>query len=122
MSTKNRLGETEDGIASAAIAANLCVKWHTVAGQIIVCGAGDIPCGVTFNAIPAGKTGTFNRWGRGNSYYVSCTGVSAGDYVKCGAAGVLVQEASAGTVTVATVGQAKSASDSANCIEVTSTR
>jgi len=122
MTTKNRIGETEDGIANVAIAANLCVKWHTTAGQIVVCGAGDIPCGVTTDPIPAGKTGTFARWGRGNSYYVSCTGVSAGDYLKCGAAGVLVQEASATVVTAATVGQAKTASDSANNVEVTSTR
>lgn len=122
MTTKNRLGETEDGVASADINPNLCVKWHTVAGQIIVCGVGDIPCGVTTDKIPSGKTGTFNRWGRGNTYYVSGTGVTAGDYLKCGAAGVLVPEAIVTTVTVATVGQAKTASNSANNIEATSTR
>lgn len=122
MATKTRLGDTEDGIANVNIGANLCVKWHTTFGQVVVCGVGDIPCGVTIEPIPAGRTGTFNRWGRGNTYLVSGTGISAGDYVKCGAAGVLVQEGTATTPTVFTVGQAKHGSDSVNNVEVATTR
>lgn len=117
MTMKARFGETEDGIANVDIGANLCVKWHTVAGQIVVCGVGDMPCGVTTDPIPAGKTGTFQRAKRGNTNYISGSGIAAGDYVKCGAAGVLVPEASVGTLTAATVGQAKTASDGANMVE-----
>lgn len=122
MTTFLKQQSTGQGVANVAIAANLAVKWHTTAGQIVVCGIGDIPIGVTMDAIAAGATGQFYRWGSGHEFYIACTGVSAGDYTKCGAAGVLVQEASAGTVTAATVGQAKTASDSANNIIVTATR
>lgn len=122
MTTKNRLGETEDAVASADIGPNLCVKWHTVAGQITLCGVGDIPIGVSTDKIPSGKTGTFYRWGRGNSYYVVAASVAAGDYLKCAASGALVTEASATTPTLFTVGQAKTATDTAGNIEASSTR
>lgn len=122
MATKTRLGDTEDGIGNVLIGANLCVKWHTTAGQLVVCGVGDIPCGVTIEPIPAGRTGTINRWGRGNTYLISGAGIAAGDYIKCGAAGVVVPEATVTTVTVATVGQAKGASDGTNIVEASSTR
>lgn len=115
-------GPIGQGVANVAIAANLAVKWHTTAGQIVVCGSGDIPIGVTMDAIAAGVVGSFYRWGPGFEMYISATGVSAGDYLKCGAAGVLVQEATPSVVTAATVGQAKTASDSANCILATATR
>lgn len=122
MTTFVQQGPLGSGVASAAIPANTCVKWHTVAGQLAACGSGDIPIGVTQDAIASGAVGAFYRWGQGHEAYVAATGVSAGDYVKCGAAGVLVQEASPTTVTAATVGQAKTASDSANNIVVAMSR
>lgn len=121
MTTFLQQGPTGQGVASAAIAANVPVKWHTVAGQIAACGAGDIPIGVTMDAYASGALASFYRWGPGHEFYVAGAGISAGDYVKCTTA-ALAQEASATTVTAATVGQAKTASDSANCILVTATR
>jgi hypothetical protein len=122
MAQKMSLGDTDQGLATAALAANVCVKWHTVAGSIVVCGVGDIPIGVTQEAIPIAKTGTFWRWGRGNRFYVVATGVAAGDLTKCGAAGILVPEATVTTVTAVTVGQARTATDSAGNAEVSGTR
>lgn len=122
MSQKMSLGDTDQGLATAALAANVCVKWDTTAGNIVVAGANDIPIGVTQEAIPAGKTGTFWRWGRGNRFYTLATGVAAGDLVKCGAAGAIVPEGTVTTVTAATIGQARTATDSAGNAEITGTR
>lgn len=122
MTTFLQQGPLGQGKATIAIAANLAVKWDTTAGNIVVAGAGDIPIGYTQDAIPAGATGAFYRAGEGKEIYVSGSGISAGDYVKCGASGALVQETTPTTVTAITCGQAKTASDSANNILVSSTR
>ena len=122
MTTFLQQGPIGQGIANIAVAANVAVKWHTTAGQVVVAGVGDIPIGVTMDAYAAGAEVSFYRWGQGHEFYISCAGVSAGDYVKCGAAGALVQEGTATVVTAATVGQAKTASDSANCILVSASR
>jgi hypothetical protein len=119
MASKMTLGETESAIANVAIAANVAVKWHTVAGQAVVCGVGDKPIGYTQEAVAAGATFTFWRAVRGNRYYVSGSGVAAGDLVKCAASGALTTEGTATTVTTATVGQARTASDSSNLFECT---
>jgi hypothetical protein len=122
MAQKMSLGDTDQGLATAGLAANVAVKWHTVAGSIVVCGVGDIPIGITQEAIPIGKTGTFWRWGRGNRFYCVATGVAAGDLVKQGAAGIFVPEATVTTVTAVTIGQARTATDSAGNAEITGTR
>ncbi len=122
MTALYELGPTGQGIATAALAANVCVKWDTTPGNIVVCGVGDIPIGVTQDAYAAGAMATFIRWGPGFEAYVVCPGVTAGDYVKCGASGALAQEATASTVTVATVGQAKTTTDAAGLISVSGNR
>ena len=123
MTTLVKLGETDDGIAASDIAANLAVKWHTVAGQITPCGAGDIPIGYTQDAIPSGATGTFYRAGRGNRILVATTGSpTAGYYLMCGALGVLVAETSPTTPTLFTVGQASEAAGSDALCMVSTTR
>jgi hypothetical protein len=123
MSQKQTLGETDSAIANVALAIGVAVKWHTVAGQIVACGVGDIPIGYTMEAIAALATGAFMRAGRGNRLYpITAAGVSIGDYLKCGAAGVLVQEATPTTPTAFTVAQASSATDSAGYVTATTTR
>ena len=123
MTTQLNLGETDEGIATIAIAANLAVKWDTTAGQIVVCGIGDIPIGYTQDAIAAVAVGTFYRAGRGNRVNVTTTSTpSAGDYLKCGAAGVLVPEATASTPTLFTVAQASAAADTNGNLLATTTR
>ena len=111
MTTFNVQGPLGSGKATILIAANTLVKWDTTAGNIVVCGVGDLPLGVVQDAIAAGSVGAFYRWSGRYEFLVNGTGISAGDYVKPGAAGVVVQEASATVVTSATCGQARSASD-----------
>jgi len=123
MTTKLLLGETDEGYAASAIAANLAVKWDTTAGYIVVCGAGDIPIGYTQDAIAAGTTGTFWRAGRGNRILVTTTGSpAAGNYLKCGASGILVAESTATTPTEFTVAQASEAADANGNLMATTTR
>ena len=122
MTTFLQQGPLGQGVASANLPANTAVKWHTVAGQLAAAGVGDIPIGVLMDAVVSGNLGSFYRWGPGAEFYISATGVSAGDYLKCGAAGVLVQEGTPSVVTAATVGQAKTASDASNCVLMTATR
>jgi hypothetical protein len=123
MTTFLQQGPIGQGKATIALAANVAVKWDASnPGNVVVCGAGDIPIGYTMDAYAAGVTASFYRAGSGHEMYVSGSGISAGDYVKCGAAGALVQEGTPTTPTALTVGQAKTASDSANNILLSSTR
>lgn len=120
MTTFNQLGPIGSGKATSAIGANKAVKWDTTPGNIVVAGVGDKPIGYTQDPIAAGVVGDFVRASAGFEVLVDGAGISAGDYLKCGAAGALVQEATPTTLTAATVGQAKTASDSNNQITVTS--
>lgn len=122
MTTFNVQGPIGSGKATIAIAANQLVKWDTTAGNIVVCGVGDIPIGVTQDPIAAGAIGAFYRWGPGHEFLVNGSGIAAGDYVKAGAAGVAVQEGTPTVVTAATIGQAKTASDANNQVQLTATR
>lgn len=111
MTTLNRLGPFGQGKATIAIAANVAVKWDTTPGNIVVCGAGDIPIGYTNDAIAAGAIGQFVRAGGGAEVYVTAAGVSAGDLLKTAASGALAQETTPTTPTAYTVAQAQTATD-----------
>lgn len=119
MTTLLQLGPIGQGVATIAIAANVGVKWDTTAGNIVVTTTGDKPIGYTQDAIAAGAVGNFYRAAPGTEILATGSGVAAGDLVKATTAGALVTEASAAVLTAATVGQAKTASDSNNQFTVT---
>jgi hypothetical protein len=119
MTTLLQIGPIGTGKATIAIAANVGVKWDTTAGNIVVTTTGDQPIGYTQDAIAAGAEGNFYRSMKGIEVLVNGAGIAAGDLVKCTTAGAMVPEAGVTTVTTATVGQAKTASDSNNQFTLT---
>lgn len=120
MSTKVQLGETGQAVVGAsALAANVAVALDA-SGLLVVCAAGQRCIGTVQDAYAAGVEATYYKC-RGNQHYVSTTGVAAGDYVKVGStAGQLAPDASTGSTTasIATVGQALTATDTAGYSDV----
>lgn len=106
----SQLRGTYSAIASEAIAANLLVEDHTVAGQVSLCPASGCPSGVAYYAIASGARGDVYPLVPGDVIKaVSSATIAVGDYVKPAASGQVAPETTATTKTAFTIGVALSA-------------
>jgi hypothetical protein len=103
-------GFSQDGpltyLAGAPIATNLLVTLTGTAGTVVLCGAAGFPVGIADGAVASGAYGSFKVM-RGRVQVFGTA--AAGDFVKAGAAGVVVAEAGVTTRTGNTIGQAETA-------------
>ena len=96
--------------ASEAIAVNLLVEPHTVAGQVSLCPANGCAVAVAYEAVASGALGDFQIITKGDLVYsLSSASIAAGDYVMPAASGQLAPETSVTTKTAFTCGVALSA-------------
>jgi hypothetical protein len=106
----SQLRGTYNAVASEAIAANLLVEDHTVAGQLSLCPASGCPSGIAYYAIASGAAGDVYVFVPGDVVKaVSSATIAIGDYVKPAASGQVAPEATATTRTEFTIGVALSA-------------
>jgi hypothetical protein len=120
MSTKVQLGETGQAVVGAvAIPAGTVVALNA-SSLLVACTAAQRPIGSVQDAYAIGALATYYK-GRGNQHYALAAGVAPGDYLKVsGTAGTLGPDATTGSTTasVATCGQAVSATDTAGFADV----
>jgi len=90
--------------AGATIAANTLVKVNS-SGLLVNAGAGDVPLGWVQDAGVSGDYLAVYEVGP-ISPLIAGGAITTGDYVKCGASGKVVVEATASTPTAFTIGQA----------------
>jgi hypothetical protein len=93
---------------ATALAQGYLVKLHTDA-TVVVAGAGDVPLGYCSEAAAIGASVAVEPL-EGKSALVAGGAISIGNYVKSGASGKVVVEATATTPTAFTIGQAFTAS------------
>lgn len=96
---------TGQGVAAANLTKYRAVKLDT-AGKIAYAAAGDRAVGIIMEDFLAGETVTYYRL-IGSWLHEVSGSVAVGDYVKIGADGVLVVEASNTTPTAFTIGQVR---------------
>ena len=104
-------------VAGGSITANTLVTLHTTAGQVVECGVGGFPIGVVYDAYSSGETVPVYPL-PGLHRVIASAAIVAGDNLKPAANGEIAPEASVGTNTVDTCGQAVGAASSGTFLAV----